>query len=964
MYKKVYSLLLVLLFLTGMLPLIISPAVSQAVEPGPPAETIYVDVRLSQDVGLGDVAAGRTDLFLWGVSPATLQRLSPQVVKNLKLAEARSAFWSFVFNPVESPELGPGVVNTTAGEVHFNPFAIREVRFAMNFVLNRKALIDDILLGGGEPMFSPVIPANPMITMIQDIINEFGFTPEGDLEKGKQMVDAALTRIAAELEGTGYTLEKVSDPAAPAGFWWKFSGPGVPGGEEIVSVKFVIRIEDERHEGGLAFANWIEETGIKVERLEWDRRRAIRTVYLTNPRDYLWNIYTEGWISMSDYPYVEFDFSFFYSPLHGFVPAYPIEAWLVYRNATIEELADIIETGAIPNPDEYVRIMREIYTLGASESVRIFAVNTIEYWAYSTRVTNLVTGFVTGPATIWPYRTMDTPDHTVRLTEFSASGALFLTVWNPVLGFTGYYAEIIRMGIRDYGGFTHPATGEPIPIRSDWTVEKNFEVNETTLELIPQLDVPADAMVFDPVAEEWVPIGPGKKAIVAVTYDYKFSNFHHGVPMTMADVMNALGFTYEWASEDFPGDPFYDSSFASDVAPFLATIVGVKVLDEDTLVVYGNYYHPYSDNVIAWYFSLFPDLPWEVYAAMEYVVLEGGPESGVTYYWETIEGAEGLDLITKSHADDMAAALRILKDQGWTVTVGEQVVREVPGPYIPPYAADWISTDEALSRYDAAVDFETRFGHMYISNGPFWLKSYKPEERFMELKAFRDPTYPFDKTYWQKQLVVASMRIDDILLPAEREQGQSFAVDVFVSYTQTYPEVIDEPATKGDVTVFLLSPEGKVMFQGKAEFVEAGHFRFVVPDYITLDLAPGIYTIKVVASIGGLWGVSGQKEIVITESTTRVVEERTRELANNLRQLSESLAQAFENLAASIDDLSSALGNMGSTLQSSVSDVKGSVDDVGASIDALAGQLTTLTIMVAVAIILSLIGIVIPFVKK
>lgn len=946
MFKHFTALLLALLFVIAMIPSQTTVILSQPEVTGPPLDKIYIDVRLSQDVGLGDVAAGRTDLFLWGVSPATLARLPAAVRENLKLVEGRSAFWSYVFNPAYTPELGPGIINTTAGEVHFNPFAIRAVRFAMNFVLNRKFLIDNILLGGGEPMFTPIIMANPFYDQFMaDIVEELGFTPEGNLELGKRMVDEALTKVAEQLAGTAYTLEKVSDPTAPAGFWWKFSGPGVPDGEEIVTVKFVIRIEDERHEGGLAFASWIEQCGIKVERLEWDRRRAIRTVYITNPADYRWNIYTEGWIAMSDYPYVEFDFSFFYSPPHGFVPAFPLEAWLVYRNATIEELADKIERGAIPNPEEYERIIREIGKLGLLESVRIFALNTIEYYAVNPRVANLVAGFITGPATIWPYRTMTTPDGVLRLTEYSAAGALFLTVWNPVLGFTGYYAEAIRMALRDYGGWTHPATGEPMPIRSDWVVEKGFDVNETTLELIPLIDVPATAVVFDPVDEAWEPVGPGKKAIVKVIYNYKFSNWHHGLPMTIADIMNTLGFAYEWASEDFPGDPFYDSSYASDVAPFLATIVGVEVINETSIAIYGTFYHPYSDNVIAWYYDIFTDLPWEVWAAMEYVCVEGGPETGTAYWWETIEEYEGLDLITKSHTKDMIAALRLLASEGWTVTVGEDVIREVAGPYITPYAADWITPDEASSRLYAAIDFGTRFGHMYISNGPFFLKSYRPEERFMELEAFRDPTYPFTTAYWQERLVVATMRIDGIIVPMEREQGQSFKVDVLVSYTQTYPEVIDKPAEFGDVVVSVIAPDGTVVYSVPAKLVRPGLFSVVIPDYITLDLEPGIYTIRVFASIGGLWGVFSEASVVIKERAIRELEIR-------LEELSKAIADSFRELTGAIDDLSSALKETRTTLESSV-------ETVGDAVAELKEPLTTITNLVAVAIVLSLISIIV-----
>ncbi len=54
-----------------------------------------------------------------------------------------------------------------------------------------------------------------------------------------------------------------------------------------------------------------------------------------------------------------------------------------------------------------------------------------------------------------------------------------------------------------------------------------------------------------------------------------------------------------------------------------------------------------------------------------------------------------------------------------------------------------VTQDEADARYQAAQDWFDTYGHLVISNGPFFLARYDPPAQFAELDAFRDPTYPF-----------------------------------------------------------------------------------------------------------------------------------------------------------------------------------------------------------------------------
>jgi len=41
----------------------------------------------------------------------------------------------------------------------------------------------------------------------------------------------------------------------------------------------------------------VDKAGFKANVLQWDRKKAVHTVYITDPKSYEWNMYTEGWVA-------------------------------------------------------------------------------------------------------------------------------------------------------------------------------------------------------------------------------------------------------------------------------------------------------------------------------------------------------------------------------------------------------------------------------------------------------------------------------------------------------------------------------------------------------------------------------------------------------------------------------------------------------------------------------------------
>jgi peptide/nickel transport system substrate-binding protein len=845
--KVSVSTLILLLMFSGYAALLPEPVVAQEVtEKGPPLDVIYFDVRTSQDVGIADTAAGKTDVFLWPASEAVWESTSEEIIKNLKLVKTASGFWSLVFNPVQdSPEV-PGVVTTTGGEVHFNPFAIREVRYAMNWLIDRKYIIEEVLAGGGAPMYSSVQPSEPATRNIEQVFTDLGLTDTGNFDLANQTINNALNAAATTLAAYGYTLKPKPDATAPAGFWWAFTGNWTGASEEAVTVKFFIRIEDERLNEGRYIADLIEKTGIKVERLERDRTVAVVTTYGTNPKDYEWNIYTEGWVSMAEWLYPEWSIAQMYAPWVTWLPGWGEPTWWQYQNATLDEISQRITMGPIANLDEYWQLTADTVKLGIQESVRIFVAEIWEYFPVNLRVSMISYGTVSGLWPMWPLRTAVTPDRTLKATEFSSAGALFMSAWNPIGGFQDVYSELIWRYIRDYADYPHPMTAEPIPVRTNFTVQTG------------DLDVPSTVIVYDSLNDLWVTVGSGKKAKAKVVYDFSLSNWHHGQPMTMSDILYYWGFKWEWSTNDTAGDLYYNSRYASSVGPVLEQVVGIEILNETAIAIYGNYTHPVSDAVTADYYAEniggWPVLPWEVMASMEELVANN-LKYGISkdYDWYQIEGAEWIDIIVADHVADIQKVMNELRTAS----------------YIPPYInyTGDVSLDDAIARYRTAYDWAADYNHVAISNGPYYLKTYiSAPTPYMELRAFRDPTYPFEPTYWQEKLFLVRMEIQKIEAPTEVVLGEDVSIKVYPILKEEYPEPKEELATSGYIEMTLKDPEDETVYSGLASYVSPGLFSFTIPGTVTSNLTTGVYSIEVSAAIEkGLYADVSSIPISITK---------------------------------------------------------------------------------------------------
>jgi peptide/nickel transport system substrate-binding protein len=122
--------------------------------------------------------------------------------------------------------------------------------------------------------------------------------------------------------------------------------------------------------------------------------------------------------------------------------------------------------------------------------------------------------------------------------------------------------------------------------------------------------------------------------------------------------------------------------------------------------------------------------PWEILAATDKMVFE---DRRAAYSATAAErmGVSWLNLVKR----DALQVRRVLLDFQGRAFI-PQGVFQVGGK-------TYLTKEEALARYNAAIQWIDTYQLAVISNGPFELIRFDPAAQFAELQAFRDPKYPF-----------------------------------------------------------------------------------------------------------------------------------------------------------------------------------------------------------------------------
>ena len=241
------------------------------------------------------------------------------------------------------------VVKEAPSSIKINPFCFKEIRFAMNYIVNRQYIVSTVFKGYAIPMYAPYSAADPTYQVIADIVAQFMFTYNPDY--ANKIITKVLTEVGAKKVG---------------GKWYFGGSP--------ITIPFIIRVEDERKIIGEMVAAELEKMGFTVNRLELQFGPAITKVYATDPMSFEWMIYTEGWGKGSIDRWDPWVVTQFAAPWFGWMPGWQEPSWWNYRNATLDKLTQAICLGKVSSKAQWIEYLRKATFISLQEAIRIWIV--------------------------------------------------------------------------------------------------------------------------------------------------------------------------------------------------------------------------------------------------------------------------------------------------------------------------------------------------------------------------------------------------------------------------------------------------------------------------------------------------------------------------------------------------------------------------------------------------------------
>ena len=717
---------------------------------------------------LHDIQAGNLDTYYFRIPLETVASISND--PNVKIYEKNAGSLAFLLNP--APSKNPNILN---------PFQFKEIRFAVNYLINREFIVDEILNGYGSVQIDPFGISSPEYETLIPVLESYNFKYNPTL--AKDIIEKTLiSNGATKLDG-------------------KWTYKGTP-----ISIKIMIRSDDlPRKSMGETLANQLENIGFTVQREYGDLNKANLIVYGTDPQELSWQVYTEAFGGTSEFVrYNPVTAAQMYSPYFGKMPGWGNPSFWKYQNSSLDNTTQSIAFSNFTSEEERNGLLRQALTLGIQESVRLFVAQNIDPYAASSSIKGLINDFGAGISTskslINARSTKNTSTINVGVNQ------IYQGAWNSVAGCNDIYCTNILSLVSDPSTSRNPYNGEVIPLRNEWT-------NITTMGPEKRLAVDNDALTWNPHNQRWEEVGKNTSKS-KVTIHIVYSNWQNGQPMNKADLLYPFYFLYEWSSKINSTDLTYDPEYATQAEVALKYLRGTKFLNESNVISFVDYWH-FDKKEIAEFASVWATSPWEINAAIERLVKNGN--FAYSRSEATVKNIEWLSLIIPSHAQAIKQELEKMKTE-----------RFVPAPL-----KGIVTVDEAIKRYDASIKWITEHNHAIIGNGPYEIKNYNPTGRVISLVAFRDSSYPFVKGYWSNFETSKLAKFEKVQQPKIVTRGSPLTISGNVTIGGNY----DSNAT---LTYFIFDKDNHLITQGEGKWIDdKGNFMIPINGSSTRAMSIG-----------------------------------------------------------------------------------------------------------------------------
>lgn len=804
----------VVVFLTALSAIVLfssdNYAFSQMNKTGGYADQVKFIRFSNENVAYQEVSNGHLDSYFFQIPLQLVE--SAKKNPNLEVFEKEGLSYGLLLNPYNT--------NQT-----FNPFSIKEIRFAMNFLIDRNFIVNNILKGFSNPIVEPYGPTSPEYHNVLPVVDPLKI--RYDLTLATKSIKDSMTKAGANMDETGkYTLNGKS-----------------------VLVKILIRNDDLlRKSFGDFVASEIEKVGFTVVKEYGDLTKANRVVYGSNPADLEWNVYTESYISSSFSRYNPTTVSQMYAPWFGNMPGSQNPVFWQYSNSTIDNLTQKLVFNNFTSEIERNNLLRQAESAGLQEAVRLFFARSFDPYISSSKISGLINDYSAGIAnklSLINAIKNNTDNSTLNI----GMKEVYQGAWNNVKGCTDFYCRIIYSLVADTPTISNPYSGDPEPSRNMWTYLFSKGPTDTVI-------VPSDALTWNPFNQSWDKNkNQSNSALTKVTMKPLFSNWHNGEPMDRYDLLYSYYFPFEWSTDTKNNDKTFDAEYSSLIFPTLSLIKGIKFYENSTFDTYVDLWH-YDKKLVPSYGTLWPSEPWEITAATERLVAD----NKLSY--------SKSDANIK-HIDQLSLNLPVQSE-----LVKQELIKMSNEKYLPNPLKGLVSLEYALERYKSSIDWINIHHNAVIGNGPYYLETFNPTGGVVTLNAFRDNTYPFKTGVYSDFENPPELRIDRINIPKFLKIGDPYDFDLQLSInnlsngSNSFSGIIDhfisdrnnKIVVEGS-TVINNSSNNQSDSKGQLQLDESGVVAISLNASQTQELKPGPAKIKLI--------------ITSTESPKPLIQENT-----------------------------------------------------------------------------------------
>lgn len=792
------------------------PGAMPARQPGKGGYLDEINVSVvTSDSALAQIKAGAIDLYSYNLASSEFPAIKES---GLSYTSSYGGNYAVMLNPAKFTD-----------EATLNPFSNRKIREAVNWLIDRNYVNQEIYKGGSLTKFFTITSQLVDYTGLVDVARELETKYAFNLDKAK-------TVIADEMKTLGAT----------AGADGKFAYKGKP-----VSLTFIIRSDGDgtRKPLGDYVSGQLEEVGFTVDR-QYKKSSEASPIWIgTDPVDGKWNLYTAGWVSPGLTRDEKNQFQQMYLPSSQ----QGLSVFLANTGVDPEfqKVGDDLANGTFKTLEERHDMMEKALRLSLEDSVQVWVIEQKSYAPYAKNV-NVTYDLASGveSAAMYPYnlRFTDKEGGSIKI----GTNDLFTEPWNTIGGsnwlwdtaimrMTTHGSDVVAAG----GIMADPYTGLAWPQRiesAEVTVGKGLPVVNNlgwvklTVADTETIEVPGDVWIdWDSKAQKFVTVaekGGDKltakvKSVVVFPADlFDTVKWHDGSPLSVADFIMPTIMLFERSN---PESPIYDEASVPYFESVKTYFRGFRIVSTSPLTIEGYSDLYYSDAELnvgtSWPTSplgLSGENSWEIFAISN--MAEAAGELAYTADKADAKKIEQMSWIGGPSLEILAKHLDA------SIAAGT-----VPFPNV---LGEYITADQAKERYNNLKGWYTDHGHFWVGTGPYYVDKAYLTEKTITLKNNGWFTDASDR--WAK---FASPKLASVTLegPDVVKVGEKATFNVAVTTGGApYPK-----ADIAQVKFLLYDATGAVLQVGEATATGDGAYEIVLDADVTSKWVAGSNKIEV-----------------------------------------------------------------------------------------------------------------------